>query len=54
MYAPKGTIEYPINSLELMLAAGATFLARGFSHGIEQQVVLIGMYQTKRSLKLKL
>jgi rubredoxin len=26
----------PINPLELMLACGATFLARGFSHGIEQ------------------
>jgi 2-oxoglutarate/2-oxoacid ferredoxin oxidoreductase subunit beta len=33
---PKGTIEVPINPLELMLASGATFLARGFSHGIEQ------------------
>jgi len=33
---PKGTIEMPINPLELMLASGATFLARGFSHGIEQ------------------
>ncbi|MBU1862617.1 MAG: 2-oxoacid:ferredoxin oxidoreductase subunit beta [Candidatus Omnitrophica bacterium] len=33
---PKGSIEPPINPLELMLASGATFLARGFSHGIEQ------------------
>ncbi|PIQ89692.1 MAG: 2-oxoglutarate synthase [Candidatus Omnitrophica bacterium CG11_big_fil_rev_8_21_14_0_20_42_13] len=33
---PKGTLEYPINPLELMLASGATFLARGFSHGLEQ------------------
>jgi len=33
---PRGTMEMPINPLELMLASGATFLARGFSHGIEQ------------------
>lgn len=33
---PKGSLEPPINPLELMLASGATFLARGFSHGIEQ------------------
>lgn len=32
---PSGTKEMPINPLELMLAAGATFLARGTSHGLE-------------------
>lgn len=32
---PKGTKELPINPLELMLASGATFLARGTSHGLE-------------------
>lgn len=32
---PLGTKEMPINPLELMLASGATFLARGTSHGLE-------------------
>lgn len=32
---PKGSVEMPINPLELMLASGATFLARGFSQGME-------------------
>lgn len=32
---PGGTKEFPLNPLELMLAAGATFLARGTSYGIE-------------------
>ncbi len=32
---PMGTKEMPINPLELMLASGATFLARGTSHGME-------------------
>lgn len=32
---PEGTKELPMNPLELMLASGATFLARGTSHGIE-------------------
>jgi len=32
---PKGSIELPLNPLELMLASGATFIARGYSHGIE-------------------
>jgi 2-oxoglutarate ferredoxin oxidoreductase subunit beta len=32
---PEGTKELPINPLELMLSSGATFLARGTSHGIE-------------------
>ena len=28
---PRGSVEHPINPLDLMLAAGATFVARGFS-----------------------
>jgi len=32
---PQGNIELPINPLELMLASGVTYLARGTSHGIE-------------------
>ena len=32
---PAGSIEQPLNPLELMLSAGATFLARGYTHGIE-------------------
>ncbi len=32
---PLGTAELPVNPLEVMLASGATFLARGTSHGIE-------------------
>lgn len=32
---PAGTVEPPLNPLEVMLASGATFLARGTSHGIE-------------------
>lgn len=32
---PQGTSELPINPLEVMLTSGATFLARGTSHGIE-------------------
>lgn len=32
---PYGTAELPINPLELMLASGATFIARGFSHGLD-------------------
>jgi 2-oxoglutarate/2-oxoacid ferredoxin oxidoreductase subunit beta len=32
---PGGTKELPINPLELMLASGASFLARGTSHGYE-------------------
>ena len=32
---PEGTRERPINPLEIMLASGATYLARGTSHGIE-------------------
>lgn len=32
---PKGTMEMPINPLELMLASHASFIARGTSHGID-------------------
>ena len=32
---PEGTKELPINPLEVMLASGTTYLARGTSHGIE-------------------
>ena len=32
---PSGTQELPLNPLELMLSSGATYLARGTSHGIE-------------------
>lgn len=32
---PFGTKELPLNPLELMLSSGATYLARGTSHGIE-------------------
>jgi 2-oxoglutarate ferredoxin oxidoreductase subunit beta len=32
---PFGTKEMPLNPLELMLSSGATYLARGTSHGIE-------------------
>ena len=32
---PKGSIEIPLNPLEVMLSSGATFLARGYSRNIE-------------------
>ncbi|MCX5800803.1 MAG: thiamine pyrophosphate-dependent enzyme [Candidatus Eisenbacteria bacterium] len=32
---PRGALEVPLNPLELMLASGATFLARGYSHGLD-------------------
>ncbi|TBR19965.1 2-oxoacid:ferredoxin oxidoreductase subunit beta [bacterium] len=32
---PYGTKEPPINPLELVLASGATFIGRGYSHGLE-------------------
>ena len=32
---PQGTKELPINPLELMLSAGATYIGRGTSHGLE-------------------
>ena len=33
---PGGTTELPINPLELMLASGATFVARGYTRNMEQ------------------
>jgi 2-oxoglutarate ferredoxin oxidoreductase subunit beta len=33
---PAGVVEHPMNPLELMLVSGATYLARGYSHGLEQ------------------
>ena len=38
---PDGTVEKPLNPLELMLTSGATYIARGYSHGIEQLQRLI-------------
>jgi 2-oxoglutarate ferredoxin oxidoreductase subunit beta len=32
---PRGALEAPLNPLELMLASGATFLARGYSGSLE-------------------
>jgi len=32
---PKGSAELPFNPIELMLAGGATYVARGYSHGLE-------------------
>jgi len=31
---PKGSTESPFNPIELLLAAGATYVARGYSHGL--------------------
>ncbi|MDD1760034.1 MAG: thiamine pyrophosphate-dependent enzyme [Methanothrix sp.] len=33
---PLGSLENPINPPELMLASGATYIARGYTHGIDQ------------------
>ena len=33
---PAGTAEHPMNPLELMLVSGASYIARGYTHGIEQ------------------
>ena len=33
---PSGAVGPPLNPLELMLSSGATYIARGYSHGIEQ------------------
>jgi len=33
---PAGTLEYPINPLELMLASGATYVARGYTKKMDQ------------------
>jgi 2-oxoglutarate ferredoxin oxidoreductase subunit beta len=32
---PAGSVEHPLNPLELMLASGATYIARGYTHGIQ-------------------
>lgn len=32
---PKGTHEPPINPLELVMSSGASFVARGYTHGLE-------------------
>ena len=38
---PGGTTELPINPLELMLASGATFVARGYTRKMEQLRFLV-------------
>nr|WP_319377649.1 thiamine pyrophosphate-dependent enzyme [uncultured Methanoregula sp.] len=38
---PAGTAEYPINPLELMLASGATYIARGYTRKQDQLRELI-------------
>lgn len=38
---PGGTHEHPLNPLELLLAAGATYLARGYSAKVDQLKALI-------------
>jgi 2-oxoglutarate ferredoxin oxidoreductase subunit beta len=38
---PLGTSELPMNPAELMLASGATFIGRGYSHGIDMLKKLI-------------
>lgn len=38
---PSGTLEYPINPLELMLAGGATYVARGYTKKMDQLKTLI-------------
>jgi len=39
---PGGTLEYPINPLELVLASGATYVARGYTRKMDQLKTLIG------------
>ncbi|WML67834.1 MAG: 2-oxoacid:ferredoxin oxidoreductase subunit beta [Methanoregula sp. SKADARSKE-2] len=38
---PKGTIEYPFNPVELMLASGATYVARGYTKKMDQLKKLV-------------
>ena len=38
---PRGSVEEPLNPLELMLASGATFVARGYSTEMEHLVELL-------------
>ena len=33
---PSGSAEHPLNPADLMLVSGASFIARGYTHGIEQ------------------
>ena len=33
---PTGSVERPMNPAELMLVSGASYIARGYTHGIEQ------------------
>lgn len=33
---PAGSAEHPMNPTELMLVSGASYIARGYTHGIEQ------------------
>ncbi|MEI8004003.1 MAG: thiamine pyrophosphate-dependent enzyme, partial [Methanothrix sp.] len=33
---PAGAAEHPLNPLELMLVSGASYIARGYTHGLEQ------------------
>jgi len=42
---PAGTAEYPLNPIELMLASGATYVARGYTKKMDQlkQLILEGM-----------
>ncbi len=42
---PKGTLEYPFNPVELMLASGATYVARGYTKkmALLQQVIRDGI-----------
>lgn len=38
---PGGTIEHPLNPLELMLASGATYVARGYTRRMDQLKTLV-------------
>lgn len=38
---PLGTLEYPLNPLELMLASGATYIARGYTRKMDLLKTLI-------------
>jgi len=42
---PAGTAEYPLNPVELMLASGAGFIARGYTRKMERlkELILAGM-----------
>ena len=38
---PSGTAEYPLNPIELMLASGATYVARGYTRKMDQLKTLV-------------